>query len=50
MFDTALEEGEIVTAVSFPVPQKAHYEKFVQPASRFALVGVFNSQTACAWP
>ena len=46
MFDTALEEGEIVTAVSFPVPQKAHYEKFVQPASRFALVGVFVAQFA----
>ena len=41
MFDTALEEGEIVTAVKFPVPQKAHYEKFVQPASRFPLVAVF---------
>ena len=41
MFETALEEGEIVTLVSFPVPDKAHYEKFVQPASRFAMVGVF---------
>lgn len=41
MFTTALEEGEIVTALSFPVPEKAHYQKFVQPASRFALVGVF---------
>lgn len=41
MFDTALEEGEIVTGVTFPIPEKAHYEKFVQPASRFALVGVF---------
>lgn len=46
MFTTALEEGEIVTAVSFPVPEKAHYEKFVQPASRFALVGVFVSKYA----
>ena len=41
MFTTALDEGEIVTAVSFPVPEKANYQKFVQPASRFALVGVF---------
>lgn len=41
MFDTALDEGEIITSVSFPVPEKAHYEKFVQPASRFAMVGVF---------
>jgi carbon-monoxide dehydrogenase medium subunit len=46
MFTTALEEGEIVTAVSFPVPEKAHYEKFVQPASRFALVGVFVAKYA----
>ena len=46
MFETALEEGEIVTAVSFPVPEKAHYEKFVQPASRFALVGVFVAKYA----
>lgn len=46
MFDTALEEGEIVTAVSFPVPEKGHYEKFVQPASRFALVGVFVAKYA----
>lgn len=41
MFDTALEEGEIVTAVTFPIPQKANYQKFEQPASRFPLVGVF---------
>lgn len=41
MFETALGEGEIVTSVSFPVPEKAHYKKFAQPASRFALVGVF---------
>ncbi|GMG83067.1 FAD binding domain-containing protein [Paralimibaculum aggregatum] len=41
MFTTALEEGEIVTALRFPVPQKAAYAKFVQPASRFALTGVF---------
>jgi carbon-monoxide dehydrogenase medium subunit len=41
MFETALDEGEIITEVRFPVPQTAHYQKFVQPASRFALVGVF---------
>jgi len=41
MFTTALEEGEIVTEVRFPVPEKAAYMKFEQPASRFAMVGVF---------
>ena len=41
MFATALEEGEIITSVNFPVPEKAAYAKFHQPASRFALVGVF---------
>ena len=44
MFETALEEGEIVTAVKFPLPQKAAYMKFLQPASRFALVGVFMAK------
>jgi len=44
MFETALEAGEIVTAVSFPKPDKAAYMKFPQPASRFALVGVFVSK------
>ncbi len=44
MFTTALTEGEIVTAVSFPVPAKAGWQKFKQPASRFSLVGVFVSQ------
>ena len=41
MFTTALEEREIITEVRFPVPERATYQKFVQPASRFALVGVF---------
>jgi carbon-monoxide dehydrogenase medium subunit len=41
MFDTALDEGEIITEVKFPVPEKAHYEKFIQPASRFPLVAAF---------
>lgn len=46
MFTTALEEGEIITEVRFPVPEKANYQKFVQPASRFALVGVFVAKYA----
>lgn len=41
MFETALDEGEIITEVRFPVHDIAAYEKFAQPASRFALVGVF---------
>jgi carbon-monoxide dehydrogenase medium subunit len=41
MFTTALEDGEIITDVRFPVPEAANYQKFEQPASRFALVGVF---------
>lgn len=46
MFTTALEEGEIITEVRFPVPEKSHYEKFVQPASRFALVAVMVAKYA----
>lgn len=46
MFETALQPGELITAVSFPVPQRAAYVKFKQPASRFALVGVFVAQFA----
>ena len=45
MLETALGAGEIVTAVSFPKPEKAAYAKFPQPASRFALVGVFVSKS-----
>ncbi len=41
MFTTALDEGEFVTGVTFPIPEKAAYIKFNQPASRFALTGVF---------
>ncbi|NNU81602.1 xanthine dehydrogenase family protein subunit M [Halovulum dunhuangense] len=41
MFATALEEGEIITEVKFPIPERAAYMKFEQPASRFAMVGVF---------
>ncbi len=46
LFTTALEEGEIVTQVRLPVPEAANYQKFVQPASRFALVGVFVAKFA----
>jgi aerobic carbon-monoxide dehydrogenase medium subunit len=45
MYETALAGDEIITAVSFPIPKKAAYMKFPQPASRFALVGVFVAQT-----
>jgi carbon-monoxide dehydrogenase medium subunit len=45
LFTTALEDGEIVTAVSFPVPAKAGYAKMRHPASRFALTAVFVAQT-----
>ena len=44
LYETALEPGEIITAVEFPVPAKAAWVKFKQPASRFSLVGVFVSQ------
>jgi len=46
MFSTALEDGEIITEVRFPIPQKAAYVKFVQPASRFALTGAFVAKFA----
>ncbi len=46
LFETALEEGEIITALRFPIPEKSAYVKFEQPASRFALVGVFVSKGA----
>jgi carbon-monoxide dehydrogenase medium subunit len=46
MYETALAPDEIITTVSFPIPKKAAYVKFIQPASRFALVGVFVAQTA----
>jgi len=45
-FETALEEGEVITAVRFPIPDRAAYVKFEQPASRFALVGVFVADVA----
>jgi carbon-monoxide dehydrogenase medium subunit len=45
LFTTALADGEIITAVSFPIPAKAGYAKFPHPASRFALTGVFVAKT-----
>ena len=45
LFTTALGEGELITAVSFPIPAKAGYAKFPHPASRFALTGVFAAKT-----
>ncbi|MGH7123181.1 MAG: FAD binding domain-containing protein [Stellaceae bacterium] len=45
MFETALEPGEIITAVQFPIPEKAAYMKFPNPASRYAIVGVFVAKT-----
>ncbi|NCT83169.1 MAG: carbon monoxide dehydrogenase [Comamonadaceae bacterium] len=41
LFATALQDGELITAVSFPMPKVAAWQKFKQPASRFSLVGVF---------
>ena len=46
MFSTALEDGEVVTAIEFPIPKKAAYAKFPNPASRYAMVGVFAADTA----
>jgi carbon-monoxide dehydrogenase medium subunit len=44
MYETALEPGELIVEVAFPVPQQAAWVKFKQPASRFSLVGVFVSR------
>jgi carbon-monoxide dehydrogenase medium subunit len=46
LFETALVEGEIITAISFPKADKAAYMKFPNPASRYAMVGVFVAKTA----
>ena len=43
MFETALNEDEIITSISFPIPDVAGYSKFANPASRYAVVGVFVS-------
>ena len=45
LFETALEDGEIITKVKFPLPEKSAYEKFRNPASRYAMVGVFVAKT-----
>ena len=45
LFETALEAQEIITQVRFPIPEKAAYQKFRNPASRYALVGVFVAKT-----
>jgi carbon-monoxide dehydrogenase medium subunit len=45
LFETALEDSEIITKVVFPVPEKSGYEKFRNPASRYAMVGVFVAKT-----
>src|SRR3954471_16418321 len=45
MFATALQDGELITSVSFPLVKRAAYIKFKQPASRFALIGVCVAQT-----
>ncbi|MCW5749929.1 MAG: xanthine dehydrogenase family protein subunit M [Alphaproteobacteria bacterium] len=46
MFETALEEGEIIVKVAFPAPKRAAYQKFENPASRYAIVGVLVAETA----
>jgi aerobic carbon-monoxide dehydrogenase medium subunit len=46
MFETALREGEIITAVRFPIPQASAYAKFAQPASRFPLTAAFVAKYA----
>ena len=46
MYETALQAGEIITSVSFPLPKRAGYAKFKNPASRYAIVGVFVAETA----
>lgn len=46
MYETALADGEIITAVTFPIPTKSAYVKFRNPASHFALVGVCVAQTS----
>jgi carbon-monoxide dehydrogenase medium subunit len=45
LFETALKDGELITSVSFPVAEKAGYAKFANPASRYAIVGVFVAKT-----
>lgn len=46
LFETALNEGELITEIRFPIPEKASYQKFPNPASRYAMAGVMVAQTA----
>ena len=46
MYETALEPGELITTIAFPTAQRVGYAKFSNPASRYALVGVFVAQTS----
>lgn len=46
MFETALKPGELITKVTFPIPKRAAYAKFPNPASRYAIVGVMVAETA----
>ncbi|WP_198084200.1 xanthine dehydrogenase family protein subunit M [Variovorax sp. E3] len=45
LFTTALEEDELITAIRFPIPKRAVYEKLRQKASHFPLVGIFLTQS-----
>lgn len=45
MFETALKDGELISKVSFPIPKKAAYRKFPNPASRYSVAGAFVSET-----
>jgi carbon-monoxide dehydrogenase medium subunit len=49
MFTTALAEGEIVTRIGFAIPQASAYAKFRNPASRYAMVGVYVARFAAGW-
>ena len=46
MFDTALGEGELIVSVSFPIPERAGYKHFPNPASRYPIVGSFVAKTS----
>ena len=46
LFETALDEGELITEFSIPIPEKSSYVKFSNPASRYAIVGVFVTKTS----
>jgi carbon-monoxide dehydrogenase medium subunit len=46
LFETALGDDELIVSVSFPIPKRAAYQKFPQPASRYAMVGVMVAETA----